>query len=228
MLAIRGFGQIGSRSQIAKRAVLQDAAMGGSSVQQSKSMAKRIFNWYTQIIVERPLVMKTTTGFCTALAGDVFTQSLTKKEKEFDKKRLAAFSSFGALWTGPVNHFWLGLMERCFPQGGGMRMLVPKLALQHAFWNPFVYLPVFFAFNGALRGKDWNAIVNDGEDKFFQTYMSLLAFWVPASYVIFVRVPEPLQSVSMAGVSLVWNAALSFLANSNLFNLRHSKTRDTK
>ena len=180
---------------------------------------RRAAQAYSRALAQRPLRTKTLTGLALACAGDVSAQesesrlrgvsALADPWNRIDARRLAAFSTFGALWTGPVNHVWLPVLHRV---GGSLGR---KLLVQHAFLNPFVYLPAFFVWNSVLRGEAHSLedVLDYGRERFLTTYASTLAFWVPVTSVVFTRVPEPLQSVSMAAVSLVWNGILSFLAN---------------
>ena len=163
--------------------------------------------WYTARLQEKPLLTKTVTGFAMALAGDLVAQRSEHPGQPVDMRRLAAFTVFGAAWTGPVNHRWLPLVAR-------LPNLGTKLLAQHGFLNPLVYVPVFLTWNAVAQGKDWGETRGYVQERYPKVLGSVLAFWAPVTAVVFTRVPEVLQSVTMAAISLVWNVAFSFVSNS--------------
>ncbi|GBG30206.1 Mpv17-like protein 2 [Hondaea fermentalgiana] len=181
-----------------------------------------MFRAYMSALEARPLLVKTLTGAGTAMVGDVMAQKVKSGgEEPLDLQRLAAFTAFGAMWTGPVNHKWLAFLESKYPKTGGTLNLAKKVFVQQGLWSPIVYLPAFFVVNNALRGRGVDGIVEDMQERFWPTYISCLAFWIPTNTLVFARVPEPLQSVTMAGINCVWNTLLSFVANAKggLFSL---------
>jgi hypothetical protein len=171
------------------------------------ALARGVLGWYTTRLTQQPLLTKTVTGFAMALAGDLVAQASERPGQPVDVRRLAAFTAFGAAWTGPVNHRWLPIVAR-LPNLGS------KLLVQHGLLNPLVYVPVFLTWNAMAQGKDWGETRGYVQERYPKVLSSVLAFWVPVTALIFARVPESLQSVSMAAISLVWNVAFSFVSNS--------------
>jgi hypothetical protein len=171
------------------------------------ALARGALGWYTTRLTQQPLLTKTTTGLAMALAGDLVAQGSERPGQPVDVRRLAAFTAFGAAWTGPVNHYWLPIVAR-------LPNLGTKLLVQHGLLNPLVYVPVFLTWNAMAQGKDWGEARGYVQERYTKVLSSVLVFWVPATAIVFARVPESLQSVTMAAISLVWNVALSFVSNS--------------
>ncbi len=163
--------------------------------------------WYMARLQDKPLLTKTVTGFAMALAGDLIAQRSESPGQPVDVRRLAAFTVFGAAWTGPVNNRWLPLVAR-------LPNLGTKLLVQHGFLNPLVFVPAFLIWNAVAQGKDWGETRGYVQERYPKVLCSVVAFWTPVTAVVFSRVPEVLQSVTMAVISLVWNVAFSFVSNS--------------
>jgi hypothetical protein len=178
---------------------------------------------YTNALRTNPLVTKSLTGVVLAGTGDLIAQRFEKtnvgrsNNPIFAQRnpwhRLAVFAAFGCLWTGPFNHYWLAYLAKRFPANGGTKILMKKLLVHHLVWNPVVYLPVYFGFNGLLLGMKRIEF----EQWVRRDYVSMLVWcwivWIPTTAVMFHHVPEHLQSVLMAGLSLGWNAFLSWKSN---------------
>mmetsp|Transcript_26265 Transcript_26265/g.42054 ORF Transcript_26265/g.42054 Transcript_26265/m.42054 type:complete len:225 (+) Transcript_26265:131-805(+) len=177
-----------------------------------------LFGMYMSALKKRPLPVKTATGCFAACVGDVIAQKVQSGgEEPLDMRRLMAFTLYGAVWTGPVNHVWLARLERWFPAAGGRQNLAKKVFVQQFVWSPIVYLPSFFVANNLLRGRSIEEMKEDMRKRYWATYISCVVFWVPTNSILFARVPEVLQSVTMAGINCVWNSMLSFIANSHFF-----------
>ena len=64
------------------------------------------------------------------LAGDIVAQKVAEGRETIDYRRLAAFTVFGAGWTGLYNHWWYGTLARWYP-GVAPMTVVKKLAWNH-------------------------------------------------------------------------------------------------
>lgn len=171
---------------------------------------------YQDALFHSPLLVKTVTGVSFAAVGDAAAQRLEQRgsdRMELDFTRLASFASFGAFWTGPVNHVYLRALHNRFQHEVGMRGLAKKLAIHHAFVNPCLYLPGFLAYSAACKGLDPPAVRQYCTERYAGGLASIWGFWVPASIFIFTKVREPSQSVVMAGMSLVFNTLFSLVVN---------------
>lgn len=173
-----------------------------------------MFASFNALLARRPLQVKAMTGAVLTGTGDVIAQTVERRNlgegNAPSVRRLVVFASFGALWTGPFNHYWLGLLAKRFPPTGGWRSVAGKLLVQHALWNPVVYLPVFFTFNGLGMGKSWSEIEAWVRRDYWGMLVWCWVVWVPITGWMFVAVPERFQSILMSGISLAWNSFLSW------------------
>lgn len=185
----------------------------------------RLASSYSHALISRPLATKTGTGVVLSGAGDLAAQLIPDEHgnrRAIDWRRLAAFTVFGAAWTGPFNHYWLRFLHQRFPPSGGLIKAVgAKLVIQHALLNPFIYLPWFYVSTGVILGQSKEAIINKVEREYTDTLLYLWTVWVPTTAVVFAVVPLSQQSVVMAVIAFGWNIVLSVTAMTPATSTNH-------
>ena len=181
-----------------------------------------VFSPYNTALHSRPLLTKSLTGLVLAGTGDLVAQNFEKRNGATKSlissnrdpfRRFLVFASFGMLWTGPFNHYWLRYLARRFPADAGRKVFVQKLAVDDLIWNPVVYFPVFFSFNGYFLGLSREEFVSWVKRDYVSNLIWCYIVWGPTTAVMFSKIPEHLQSVFMAGLSLGWNSFLSWKSN---------------
>jgi hypothetical protein len=171
--------------------------------------------WYNDQMVKAPLRTKALSGLAAGTVGDSLTQHLERSSSDvgdraaFNWRRLAGFSTFGLFWTGAFNHYWLRILNERVPR------LLPKLAIQHGVVNPFLYLPLFYFWQGTAAGLDIRGVESLIRSKYTETLGTTWIVWIPVTAVVFHAVPERFQSVTFAGINVVWNSIISLIANRN-------------
>lgn len=182
-------------------------------------LPSRAYVAYDGLLQRHTLKTTTVSGGALAVAGDGLTQAATCEDGpscSYDVPRGAAFCLFGAALTGPVNYVWLQklntLVGRLAPQGGAAAVAA-KVGLQSSFFQPLVYVPLFYAFTAAVRGWTWTHTVDKVRSEYVSTMAHIWAFWTPVCTFTFSVLPLRQQAVFMSVVSLCWNAILSFVTN---------------
>ena len=194
-------------------------------------MAARLAAKYEASLRSRPLLTKAATGLTLSSTGDLLAQYAEAHNAgeafldRYNPRRTAVFGGFGSLWTGPVNHFYLPRLIAMFPdpsktavagaavsRAASWAATAKRVAFQQLVFNPFVFMPTFFTVYGVGMGLTLAEL----ETKFRREYANAMVecwrVWVPTTLVVF-RLPERYQSVTMAVVSLAWNARLSWLSS---------------
>lgn len=188
---------------------------------------------FNQLLRTRPLLTKSLTGACLAGTGDIITQTYeTKHEFSVDPlRRWLGFCTFGALWTGIINHYWLGYLARRFPKSAGAPSLLAKLFIQQALWNPLVYLPLYFSYFSVFNGRSRQEAVEWVRKDYWDTLKWCWVVWLPINGFIFM-VAERYQSILMSLISLAWNSFLSWQGNRRSvvaqFESRHNEIQNLK
>ena len=191
-------------------------------------MLLRLAGAYDHALHARPIVVKAATGGLLAFLGDLNAQRLElwrhsreggdhAEPFEFDRRRSLALTSMSTFWTGPVNHLWYNMLELRWPQasGGHIRSVLTKTALSQFVANPFLYLPTFYLWTGAVLGRT----LRETRAKASREYWPVLrACWVvmgTANMLMFSCVPARYQASFMAGAVFCYNTVLSLLSNAD-------------
>ena len=172
------------------------------------------YEWYDSCLRTHRLLTTTLTGGVLALVGDAFTQTAT--QPSYDLTRGVSFAIFGATVTGPVNFWWLSRLDaivtKLAPAGGALA-IGTKVVVQTFFFQPMVYVPLFFTFSACFRGWSMSTAWSRVEAEYSNTVRSIWGFWTPICVFTFAVLPVRHQAVFFSAVSLGWNAILSFLSN---------------
>ena len=192
------------------RRVLCTSRQGAAAPSSSTSVPSALRSAYVTYdgLLQSMPITTTATGALLALLGDAFTQAATSTSYDFS--RGMAFGLFGATVTGPVNHVWLNRLNdivfRIAPRGG-ISAVVAKVAIQSAFFQPMVYVPLFFIFTAVFRAWSWDQMRERVTAEYPGTLKSLWLFWTPICFFTFAVLPVRQQAIFFSGVSLCWNAS---------------------
>ena len=186
---------------------------------------------YMTALAVSPLETKVATAATLAVAGDAIAQS-SDPETSYDKKRAASFVLFDAAYRGGFQHAafpWIidhcrgttlaaaselvNLDSSVLPPAD-LLAAIECTAFNQLLVVPIVYYPLFFAITGAVQGLTIDGSLERARDRFVPLTLRNWAFWIPAQFVQFAFVDEPLQVPFTCAMGLVWNVILSSLAGS--------------
>jgi hypothetical protein len=81
--------------------------------------ATAVWTWYKSMLVIQPLVTKSLTSSCIMSVSDVICQEVVSKANpvkerplKLDSTRILHVAITGALWSGPITHYWYIVLER--------------------------------------------------------------------------------------------------------------------
>eukprot|EP00397_Hematodinium_sp_SG-2012_P019259 GEMP01019779.1.p1 GENE.GEMP01019779.1~~GEMP01019779.1.p1 ORF type:complete len:224 (+),score=33.94 GEMP01019779.1:90-761(+) len=177
----------------------------------------RPYRAYERGVVRSPIVTKFLLGGILGGAGDLIVQW---RQEKIDQRRLTAFTAFNAIFSCSANHFWFSLLD------AKRLSIVRKVALQHLFFNPIVYLPAFYFAFGTMIGMPPSSCFAKFQAEALKTYALLLATWVPVSIVQFRFVPACHQVLFVSLINVGWNAILSMSTSSD--TAEPKKIEDTR
>jgi hypothetical protein len=162
-------------------------------------------------------------GGALAFAGDVIAQSLTnpsRQEKgkelslpppDWDRVRTTALATFGALYTGGVQHFIFGWLNGHFSEP------LYRLFLAQFCFIPFCYYPTFLLMVPTLRAgfgpgsaEKRERLTAEIVSRLPATLLRNWCFWLPVQAVQFSFIPTDLQVTYCAAFGVIWNAILSW------------------
>lgn len=217
--------------------------------------ANDAWTWYKSMLASQPLLTKSlTSGFLMSLS-DVLCQELVtvrsssvsttlpdKKKRGQDTESSSSSSTMtptnldwhrtlqvaitGMIWSGPITHFWYGLLEKIYAflaqlldiQHPAMGLCV-KLLLDAALFSPTVVMG-YFIVRSLLEGggggdSDWvSRAKNKLQTKFKPTLVGAWKFWPAVNSVNFYFVPLQFRVLYMNILSLFWSGYLTYVNSS--------------
>lgn len=163
---------------------------------------------------------KTTT---TASAERGAPSSNASDAFRLDTRRLAAFASFGAIYTGWFQMHWFRALRRAFPAPSAAALAVSgrkasffrkdvlgPLIVNQFGMVPCGYYPFYFAWTGFVRGASLSESTEAARAKYKPHLLAQnWAFWLPAQGVQFALVPSGYHILYVSAMGLAWNTILS-------------------
>ena len=75
--------------------------------------------WYKAMLVTQPLVTKSLTSSCIMGVSDILCQEVVSKatpveqsSSKLDSTRILHVAITGAIWSGPITHYWYIVLEK--------------------------------------------------------------------------------------------------------------------
>ena len=139
---------------------------------------------YNALNEAHPTTTKVGTSVVILLFGDTMAQRIQHRSAaktsedgaapafRMDWRRLAAFASFGAIYTGYFQMHWFRYLQTVFPRQVGLKarflrkdVLAPLLVNQLGMVC-VGYYPFFFAWTGFVRGRTWDESMEEMKKKY--------------------------------------------------------------
>jgi hypothetical protein len=202
-------------------------ALSGSAPSMFAATWHRLAAGSASALSKYPLRTKVAQGGLICTGGDLIAQAVSapppppppspKAEAAtatgWDSRRTAVYTVLGCGWTGAFNHYYLGTLSRWFPASAGMRAAVAKTVFNQLVVAPGLFVPIFFAANGAVRGWSADRTVAQLQAEYVPTVVTMWTIWFPSNFVMFALVPVQHQVLWMSVCNLGWNVVLSLASN---------------
>ena len=206
------------------------ASNEGTSAQQTSGGIRGALAKYNALNEAHPTTTKVGTSVVILLFGDTMAQRIQHRSAaktsedgaapafRMDWRRLAAFASFGAIYTGYFQMHWFRYLQTVFPRQVGLKarflrkdVLAPLLVNQLGMVC-VGYYPFFFAWTGFVRGRTWDESMEEMKKKYkLKLLAQNWAFWIPAQGVQFALVPSSYHILYVSAMGLAWNTILSLV-----------------
>ncbi|PIA42693.1 hypothetical protein AQUCO_02000264v1 [Aquilegia coerulea] len=188
----------------------------------------KIWQWYTNCLINHPLKTQIiSSGFLWGV-GDIAAQSIThatvkkhhSKSDEDHKlqinwKRVAITSMFGFAFVGPVGHYWYEGLDRIIRhrlqlQPRSFRFVATKVAVDGFLFGP-LDLFVFFSYMGLMTGKSVTQVKEDVKRDFLPALVVEGGAWPLLQVANFRYVPVRYQLLYVNVFCLLDSAFLSWV-----------------
>jgi len=191
-------------------------------------VASGAWAWYKTMLVTQPLVTKSLTSSCIMSFSDVMCQKVVSKadpEKrplKLDSTRVLHVAITGAVWSGPITHYWYILLEKMYgviakvtniqePVIG----LMVKLILDSIIFSS-VTITGYFTMRSILEGTGLAGAKEKLTSRFFSTLFGAWKFWPMANAVNFWFVPLYLRVLYMNILSVFWTGWLTYVNSKSI------------
>lgn len=200
------------RQRSCARQALPEDQLGKIAVQASAA--------YTDALVVDPVTTKMYTAALVVALGDAVSQLQEASEtgKQYDVPRGVAFAVFGALYTGAFQHWWFLWLNENVPSidpsldfSQALLVAVTKTCLCQFGTIPLVYIPLFFALTGLLRGLTLQQTWDRACSLFLPLLRRNVTFWIPVQTFQFLAVDLEWQVPYVCAAGFVWSIILSNL-----------------
>ena len=142
---------------------------------------------------------------------------------KLDLRRVAAFASFGAIYTGWFQMHWFRILQGMFPAPSAAALAVSgrrlsfsrkdvlgPLLVNQFLAVPCLYYPFYFGWTGFVRGATLDESLAAARAKYKPHLLAQnWAFWLPAQGVQFALVPSGYHILYVSAMGLAWNTILS-------------------
>eukprot|EP00928_Gymnodinium_smaydae_P076507 TRINITY_DN59531_c0_g1_i1.p1 TRINITY_DN59531_c0_g1~~TRINITY_DN59531_c0_g1_i1.p1 ORF type:complete len:231 (+),score=10.63 TRINITY_DN59531_c0_g1_i1:78-770(+) len=183
-------------------------------------------NAYHHSIQSRPVITKCCTGGALSLLGDIGAQSIEACRNGsnssvyqpsvglLDWRRTFALSSISVWWTGLVNHHWYEFLDRLMPMATGKtRYVFAKVAINQFIMNPFIFLPCFYMWTGAIFGRSMDETIAKAQDEYWRVLTACWSTLGLGNVVMFCVLPVAYHAVFVSFVTFCHSIALSLISN---------------
>ena len=189
---------------------------------------KELFKCYKWSLAAYPVYTKSITSATIAMLGELIASNIkaramaaragtgaapsSSSSAVSATRRLGVFGLYGLLCTGPMLHYWYGLLEYILSVKmnlHGNRKTAAKLAIDRCLWGPpFVLFTISFL--QLLQTLSPKATADAIRKSYVAVLIMNQAVWVPAQLCNFALVPTELQVLFVNLVNVGWNTYLSF------------------
>ncbi|OEU15505.1 hypothetical protein FRACYDRAFT_269389 [Fragilariopsis cylindrus CCMP1102] len=176
------------------------------------------------MLVAQPLVTKSLTSSGIMGISDVVCQKVVAKATPVDERpskldstRVLHVAITGAIWSGPVTHYWYIILEKMYAviaKAASIQdpviALIVKLILDSTIFSS-VTITGYFTLRSLLEGSGLAGAKEKLTTRFLTTLFGAWKFWPMANAVNFWFVPFQFRVLYMNILSLFWTGWLTYV-----------------
>ena len=185
-----------------------------SSFEISTAVASQAWTWYKHALKTQPLLTKAVTSSGMMSFSDVVCQKITMDPKEEDNKldvrRMVEVAITGLTWSGPVTHYWYGILFKVVNIQDPILGLLARIIIDAIVFSP-VTVSGYFLWRSMLEGSGFKGAQQKIQAKLKSTVIGAWKFWPAANIINFSVVPFQYRVLYMNVLSLFWTGYLTFV-----------------
>ena len=169
---------------------------------------------YSRLLDRHPVVTKCVTSGILFSFGDVVSQLVIEKKKEFDWKRNLFLTATGGTYIAPALHVWYCKLlpiinNTAFKTWSKTGKVFGSMALDQLAFAPTLLFG-FFIFHSGIQGNPMKG-VEVAKDKIMETLYTNWKIWPAATLVNFWFMPLKYQVLFANFIGFFWNIILSYI-----------------
>ncbi|CAI9092603.1 OLC1v1027890C1 [Oldenlandia corymbosa var. corymbosa] len=177
------------------------------------SVAKKGVQQYLLLLQKHPLRTKAITAGVLSAISDIVSQKLSGIQK-LQLKRLILKVLLGALYLGPVGHFFHLFLDKLFKGKKDTKTVAKKVVLEQVTISPLNNLMFMIYFGLAIEGRTWAQVKSKIKKEYPAVQYTSWTFWPIVGWINHQYLPLQLRVVFQSLVAFGWGIFLNLKAKS--------------
>ncbi len=202
----------------------------------SQVSAQRLWGMYKEMLHTDPILTKSLTSSTIMTVSDAICQKISfdtlqpqnsirsTTKRELDRKRMLQVAITGFVWSGPIQHWWFGTLDRMVTIQDPIVTLVVKLFFDSMIFSPLT-IAGYFACRSILEGSGIQGIQEKLSTRLVSTVRGAWKFWPIVNVVNFSLVPLPFRVLYSNILSIFWTGYLTVVNSKKISMVK--RTADT-
>jgi protein Mpv17 len=185
----------------------------------------KALQWYSDLLIQKPIITKCITSWITFGTGDLICQYLEnrgKKSPQYDWIRYLRQASFGFLIAPYLHLQFCVIMPYLFPSS--KKNAVIKSVLYDQTLGATIFTSAFFGYLDLTSGKKLEQTYQELKVKLLPTLFDNWKIWPFLMFVNFAFVPMKYRVLYSNIFGMLWVAYLSYVQNVKAKNILIKKT----
>lgn len=212
-------------------------AQWGNAFDIMPGVASRAWGVYKEMLRTDPLLTKSLTSSSIMTVSDVICQKLVMANTKTDRKetdstptpsldyvRMLQVAITGIVWSGPIQHWWFGTLDKIVTIQHPILRLVVKLIFDSMIFSPLT-ISGYFTVRSMLEGSGFKGAYEKLSTRLVSTVKGAWKFWPIVNIVNFGLVPLQFRVLYSNILSLFWTGYLTYV-NSKKISRNANSTGD--
>jgi protein Mpv17 len=173
-----------------------------------------IWQQYSAVLTEHPIVTKACTSATVYTIGDIIAQRTTltgTDNEELDRIRILRSMIAGLIGHGPMSHFWYNICDGFFADTLHLTAwwaFIPKVFIDQTLWGP-IWNNTYLLLIGLMKMEKLDVIWEDIKKSTVPMVVSGLKLWPAAHIVTYGLIPIENRLLWVDMVEILWVTVLS-------------------
>lgn len=180
-------------------------------------LAQQAWGMYKDMLYTSPILTKSLTSSGMMTVSDAICQKIMMKKddpleppKKLDWSRMLQVAITGLTWSGPVQHWWFGTLDKMVNISDPYLRLFVKLFFDAIIFSPLTIFG-YFTWRSVLEGSGIKGAKDKLSTRFTSTVIGAWKFWPFVNVINFSLVPLQFRVLYSNVLSLFWTGYLTYV-----------------